>query len=72
MTSKLQQLAEIEGFEDAYELLESVGHDSVNPGICINKECDYTTEVEPDCRNGYCEECGTQTVKALSVLFGVI
>lgn len=72
MTTKLQALAESEGFDDPYELLEEVGHDSVNPGICMNLSCDYTTEVEPDCRNGYCEECGTQSIKSLSVLFGII
>jgi hypothetical protein len=41
-------------------------------GICKNPDCSYTTEVEPDCRTGYCEECQTQTVRSLLVLLGLI
>lgn len=57
MSSKLQKLAEIEGFDSTFELLEASIADSVCPGICINPGCEYTTEVEPDCTSGYCEEC---------------
>ena len=46
--------------------------DSVCPGICMNSGCDYTVEVEPDQDRGYCERCGTQTVKAALVLAGII
>jgi hypothetical protein len=68
-TNKIQTLMEIEGFDDSLEMMEAIGYDSVCPGICTNPDCDYTTEVEPDCRNGYCEECNTQTVRsALSLL----
>ena len=64
---KLKQLADLEG-KSIDELLESCITDSVNPGICTNEWCDYTTEVEPDQRAGWCEECQENTVKSALVL----
>lgn len=72
MARKLATLMEIEGFEDELEFLEHCSSDSVVPGICINRNCDYTTGVEPDSSSGYCEECGTQTVRSALVLAGII
>lgn len=62
---------------DAYaltvdELLEEYGDDSLVPGICMNPECDYTTEYEPDQREGWCGVCGTKSVTSLLVLLSVI
>ncbi len=70
--SKLSLLMEIEGYDDTLSFLEEVSTDSVCPGICFNPGCDYTTTVEPDCRNSYCEECGIQTVRSALVLAGII
>jgi hypothetical protein len=70
--TKLEKLAEIEGFDDELDLLQEATGDSVCPGICTNRGCDYTNEVEPDQDQGYCEVCGTQTVKSALVLGGVI
>lgn len=70
--SKLETLADIEGYADIMDLLEAVSTDSVCPGICMNKDCDYTAEVEPDSTSGWCEECSTQTVKSALILAGVI
>lgn len=59
--SKLDQLLEFEGLD-----LEDLNMlDSIVPGICMNVGCKYTAEVEPDCREGYCEQCKTQTVKSV-------
>lgn len=69
--NKLTQLAQIEGMT-VNEMLESATYDSIAVGICTNKDCDYTTEVEPDCYNGYCENCGTNTVKSCLALAGII
>lgn len=71
-TDKLERLAEIEGYDDSFDLLEEVNTDSVVPGICTNPDCDYTTEVEPDSRTGWCEECKSNTVASALVLAGVI
>jgi len=69
---KLQKLLEIEGFKDEQELAEAVMTDSVCPGICMNPDCNYTTEVEPDQAHGYCESCDTQTVKSAVMIMGLI
>jgi len=66
--SKLNDLVMLEGFDDVEELMEEIMFDSVNPGICMNDGCDYTTTVEPDCDTGYCEFCGTNTVKSATEL----
>jgi hypothetical protein len=70
--AKLQRLAELEGFKTVDEMFDAAVSDTVCPGICINPGCDYTADVEPDQRRGYCENCGTQTVKSCIVLTGII
>jgi hypothetical protein len=71
MSNKLNKLAEIEGV-GILELIEEGTMDSVCRGICTNKGCEYTTQVEPDQRHGHCEACGTQTVASALVLAGMI
>jgi hypothetical protein len=66
--SKLDTLVEVEGYADVEDLIEDIMFDSVNPGICMNEGCDYTTTVEPDCDTGYCELCNTHTVKSATNL----
>ena len=52
----LQELAEIEGFNSALELVEHYITDSVVPAICIH--CHATYDLEPDGGNGaQCTEC---------------
>jgi len=72
--NKAEQLAQDWGYEDLDEALNDPDllFDSVAPGICMNPECDYSTEVEPDCTSGYCEICETQSVKSIHILMGVI
>jgi hypothetical protein len=69
--SKLDQLAKSEGV-DIMEILEQGTFDGVCLGICTNKGCDYTVEVEPDCSDGWCENCETNTVKSALILAGMI
>lgn len=68
---KLRLLADIEG-KSVDEMLELASWDSIAPGICRVRACDYTTEVEPDQREGWCEECDKGTVVSCLVLAGVI
>lgn len=68
--ARLEKLAETEGFATVEHLLEAAVLDSVCPGICAI--CDYTTEVEPDQREGYCESCGAGTVQSALVLAGLV
>lgn len=68
----MQQLVEIEGFDDDLEMLEAYMTDSVCPGICVTPGCGYTCETEPDQTEGYCELCETNTVKSCLILAGII
>lgn len=68
---KLKKLAEIEG-KSVEELIEIASFDSVVPSICMEPGCDYTTGMEPDQRQGYCEGCGKNTVVSCGVLAGII
>ena len=54
MANKGQDLADAEGFDDLWALVEEVHMDSVVPGICMNDECDYTSWYE----NGQMAEKG--------------
>ena len=70
--AKLAKLVEIEGYETVEALLQAVIGDSVSPAICMNDGCDYTCEMEPDQRRGWCDECHANTMKAAPVLAGII
>jgi hypothetical protein len=72
MMSKLNDLVEQWGFEDEMEMLERAVLDSCVPAICMNPDCDYTTEMEPDQDRGWCEACGTNTVKSCLILAGIM
>lgn len=69
---KLEKLAEDEGFDGGDDLVEHFATESVVPGICMNEGCDYSTNVEPDQRGGWCELCETKTVESCLSLAGVI
>ena len=64
---KLRTLLIIEGLTEE-TAIESCMMDSTLPGICMNDGCDYTTFVEPDQDEGWCEVCNTQSVKSLELL----
>jgi hypothetical protein len=70
--AKLARLIEIEGYERIEDLMEAVFSDSVSPAICMNPDCDYVCEMEPDETEGWCDECRTNTMKAAPVLAGLI
>ena len=70
--AKLMKLCEAEGFASFDDLLEVAASDSVCPAICMTEGCDYTTEMESDQDEGYCEACGGNTVTSVLVLAGMI
>ena len=70
--AKLMRLCEIEGFRTIEEILFASSTDSVCPAICMTEGCDYTTEMEPDQDQGYCEVCGGNTVTSALVLADLI
>lgn len=69
---KLLRLCEIEGFDNVDDLIQAVALDSVSPAICMTEGCEYTAEMEPDQREGYCEACGGNTMVSALVLAGFI
>lgn len=70
--NKLETLMESEGFDDIIAFLDAYVTDSVAPAICTNDGCDYTCEMEQDQDAGYCEECGTNSMKSSFVLANII
>jgi len=71
-SNKLAELARQYGYTTIHQMLQAAAFDSVVPGICRNKECNYTTDVEPDCERGWCEECQANTVVSALMLAGII
>jgi hypothetical protein len=69
---KLMRLCEIEGYENADDLIQAVAIDTVCPAICMTEGCEYTAEMEPDQTEGYCEACGGSTMMSALVLAGFI
>ena len=69
---KIAQLATQEGYADPWDLLDARGFDSLQPAICMRRGCDYSADMEPDQRAGYCEACQASTMESISVLAGVI
>ena len=70
--AKLAALIEIEGYESVEALMATVISDSVSPAICMNEDCGFTCEMEPDQDAGYCDECRANTMVAAPVLAGLI
>lgn len=66
----LQILATDEGFQSVEHMLQHAVLDSVVPGICLF--CLASIEVEPDCRNGYCDNCNKNKIVSCLVLQGII
>lgn len=71
-SSKLQKLAEIEGYDDPQDMLNDRICDSLVPAICSNPSCDYTQDMEPDQDKGWCPECEENTLKSCLILAGII
>ena len=72
---KLRKLAKLEGFETVTELLEHSALDCVSPAICCNPDnlaCDYSSEMEPDQDQGWCDECDKGTMQSALILAGMI
>lgn len=61
---KLEVLAEEYGCE-VDDLLATYVFDSVVPGICMNENCNFVIDCEPDARENWCECCETNTVCSL-------
>lgn len=70
--AKLNTLCEIEGYDDPLDLLQAYIVDSICLAICMNGDCNYSCEMEPDQDQGWCEECHTPSMKSAMVLAGMV
>ena len=59
---KMDQLTEIEGFDEGIDMLEECQLEGSVPCICMNPDCKHVEYWEPDTRNALCGECKTYTV----------
>lgn len=71
ITKKIKQLELATGLTIEELVEEAVLGDGCE-GICMNGDCDYTAQVEPDQDQGYCECCNTQSVRSVLVILGII
>jgi len=69
---KFKKLVELEGYDEDVELIADAVAESVCPAICMNDSCDHTAPIEPDQDRGWCENCGTNSMKSALVLAGMI
>ncbi len=68
--SKLALLMKLEGYTNTNDWLWDNLCNSLVEGICTARDCDYTTQVEPDQDKGWCEVCRRNTVKSGQILIG--
>jgi hypothetical protein len=70
-SQKIDVICEVMGME-YLELLEEAVYDGLAQAICMNPDCDYVTEMEPDQDKGWCDECKTNTMASITVLADII
>ena len=70
--AKLTKLCNAAGYKSLEDLLKASLADSMCPAICMTEGCDYTTDMESDQDEGYCEACNGNTVTSALVLAGLI
>jgi hypothetical protein len=69
----LELLAAQYGYESGMDLIAHHAMESVVPAICANLDCDeYSSDLEPDCENGFCDYCGESSMDSCMVLAGII
>jgi hypothetical protein len=65
-------VCEAEGLATIGDLLALTVADSVCPAICMTEGCDYIAPLESDQEEGYCENCGSNTMVSVLVLAELI
>jgi len=72
MKTKLEILTEDWGYDSPEDMVEDYMFDGTMPAICQNTHCNYSTDMEPDQDQGWCENCETNTLHSASVMMGII
>ena len=66
----LTEIADDEGYSDVEEMLQRLIIESVVPGMC--RDCsEITYRCEPDARNNWCNNCGSNGVESVYVIAGL-
>lgn len=65
--AKIRMIAERKNIPIIHLLSESIT-DVVVPGICVNDKCNNIIDVEPDQKQGFCENCKTNTIKSVLII----
>ncbi len=68
MCNKAQTLANDFGYATPLDLIDDYMFEGIMPAICTNDDCDYSTDMEPDQDQGWCEHCCTNTVVSMEIL----
>lgn len=55
-----------------WEQVEVLVMDSLVPGICMENDCYYIADYEPDQDAGWCAHCSKNSVKSLALLMGIM
>lgn len=66
----LMELAHAYGYYSKEDLLRYAITADICPAICV--DCGYTDELEPDQGQGFCEQCGQNTMQSTLTLAGLI
>lgn len=69
MSYGIQELGEATGMNITEMMAQSV-MDGTAPAICT--KCGYTTDMEPDQDQGWCDKCQENTMVSAPVLLGAI
>jgi rubrerythrin len=72
MLTKTELISKIEEeYGDTMELVQSAAYDGECVGIC--RECGTTVDnIEPDSTNGYCENCESNNVISILILYRIL
>ena len=68
----LRTLAKRNGYPSVIELLKVAAVDNICPAICINEDCDYSSDLESDQEKGWCDECQANTMQSFLIIAGLI
>ncbi len=66
--NKLNEAAEVLGYHSTLDMLMEEEDNTMVPGICVSPRCRYVTAVDIEQDEGFCEDCGTDTVASIFVI----
>ena len=71
-SEKLRTLTNSEGYKTVEDMLTTQGLEGTVPAICMEIDCDYTTNMEPDQTMGWCPQCKKWTMVSMLKLADIL